>query len=62
MNDKEEYKVNLSGCDDSTIFNMELTADEALLLIRVSKKSKEMSDYGCMPTLDIKIVGGDNER
>lgn len=51
------YKISLIGCDDSTEFNMELTKKQAVLLGVVASKSKETSEYPCMPVMEIKLLG-----
>jgi hypothetical protein len=51
------YKISLIGCDDSTEFNMELTKKQAALLGIVASKSKETSEYRCMPVMEIKLLG-----
>lgn len=53
---KKTYKIDLSGCDDNTIFEIELTQEEYNLLKLVSDKSEQVSTYGCMPTLSIEEV------
>lgn len=50
------YKICLHGCDDCTVFEMELTQKQYDLLQKVSEKSIETSTYGCMPTLGIEKV------
>ena len=50
----KKYKISVDGCDDSSIFTMELTEDEAKLLKRVSDKCNETSTFHCMPTMEIK--------
>jgi hypothetical protein len=51
---KKNYKIGVHGCDDSTIFEMELTDKEAELIDEVCKKCTQMSEYDCMPTMDIE--------
>ena len=53
-----KYKITLEGCDDSTIFEMDLTPDEHAVLERVAKKANETSTYGCMPRMYIEYVEG----
>lgn len=48
------YLILLSGCDDHTEFQMDLTPDEVALLERVATASITASEYGCMPTLYIE--------
>ena len=51
-----KYRISLNGCDDSTIFDMELNNVEADVLKRVAKKSKETSEYGCMPIMEVELL------
>jgi len=50
------YRIALHGCDDSTIFEMELTDEEFALAERIAAKSEETSSYGCMPTMVIELI------
>ena len=52
--EKKKYRIGVHGCDDSTIFEMELTDREAELIGTVCKKCTQTSEYGCMPTMDIE--------
>ncbi|MBQ0090315.1 MAG: hypothetical protein KBT27_13395 [Prevotellaceae bacterium] len=49
-----KYTIKLEGCDDDTIFDMELTPEEYELVERISVKSLEVSEYCCMPRLYVK--------
>ena len=51
-----QYKISLNGCDDSTVFPMELTIDEFTLLKRVELMSLEASTYGCMPKFRVELI------
>jgi hypothetical protein len=51
------YKIALIGCDDLTEFEMKLTETQAVLLGVVASKSKETSEYTCMPIMEIKLLG-----
>lgn len=53
-NNKSLYEITLNGCDDDTLFVMELTEPEYQFLLRVSEKSNETSTYGCMPRLYVE--------
>lgn len=46
-----KIKVVLSGCDDSTYIEMEVTAVEFALINRIADLSDEASEYGCQPTM-----------
>lgn len=50
-NKKQEHEVWLNGCDDDTIFTMEMTNSEYEFLKRVSELANETSGYYCMPRL-----------
>jgi len=52
----KEYRICLEGCDEYTVFTMTLSEQEYALLQRVSELSVKMSEYPCMPTLNIKEV------
>lgn len=51
---KSLITIKLNGCDDTTIFTMDVDEKELLLLQRVSKLSEETSAYNCMPTMKIE--------
>jgi len=53
---KEKCFINISGCDDRTLVDIELTKDEIRLLESIAEKSKQISTYSCMPTL--KVIKG----
>ena len=48
-----KYKISIDGCDDSTIFDIELTPMQAKLIEKISKLSYDTSTYGCQPTLEL---------
>ena len=54
MEYKKTYVITLEGCDDETVFKMELTEGEAILLEKVAAKANETSTYGCMPRMYIE--------
>lgn len=54
-----KIRIKLVGCDDTTIFEMELTEKEYELLQRVANLSEETSTYGCMPIMEVHIVKED---
>jgi len=49
------YLIWLSGCDDETEFEMELTDEQYQLITILCDKSKTVSTYHCMPTMSIKL-------
>lgn len=55
-NKKQEHEVWLNGCDDDTIFTMEMTNNEYEFLKRVSELANETSTYRCMPRLYLDEV------
>ena len=50
---KSTHHIELSGCDDSTGFDMELSESELDLLIKVAEKANQTSTYECMPVIYI---------
>lgn len=50
----KSVQIGVHGCDDSTIFDMEVTALELDFLTRLAAKSVETSSYGCMPVIEIR--------
>jgi hypothetical protein len=50
---RRPWIITLSGCDDSTTFEMELTDDKASAFRKAAEMSKAASTYGCMPTMEI---------
>ena len=48
------YEITLKGCDDETIFTIELTDQEKNLIDRISELSILTSSYGCMPKMYVK--------
>lgn len=52
--DKKTCIITLKGCDDETVFKMDLTEGEAILLEKVAAKANETSTYGCMPRMYVE--------
>ena len=52
---KKTYIITLEGCDDETVFEMDLTEEEETLLEFVAAKVNERSTYGCMPRMYVKV-------
>lgn len=48
------FVVSVNGCDDSTIFDMEMTEQEFEFLKKVQNLTIEKSTYGCMPILIVE--------
>lgn len=53
---KKLYQITLNGCDDDTVFEMDLTEEEYALLKRVSDKANETSTYQCEPRMYINVA------
>jgi len=53
---KKNYKVSIHGCDDSTIFEIEMTKAEYVFLKKIADRSQEVSTYGCMPIIYIEGI------
>ena len=51
---KKKYSICLNGCDDDTVFEMELTENEYQLLSKVSEMANKTSTYGCMPRMYVE--------
>ena len=54
MEYQKTFVITLEGCDDETVFKMDLTESEAILLEKVAAKANETSTYGCMPRMYIE--------
>jgi hypothetical protein len=52
-----EYTIRLSGCDDTTEFGVELNDNDAALLKRIARMSRDLSDSNCQPRMTV----GDDE-
>ena len=48
------YRISVHGCDDSSIFNIKLTEEEARVVKLVADKCTETSTYPCMPRMEIE--------
>lgn len=49
-----DVRVSIIGCDDSTVFDLDVNSDELEFLKRICAKSKEVSTYGCQPIIEIE--------
>jgi hypothetical protein len=47
------YEIRLAGCDDTTVFVMDLTDDEAALAERVAARARQSSEWDCQPRMTI---------
>lgn len=52
-----KIRVNICGCDDSTIFDLEVNESELLFMKKLSDISEETSKYGCQPIIEIEEEG-----
>ncbi len=59
---RRKYRIDIHGCDDSTCFDFDLTYEEYQTLLEICEKSKEVSTYGCMPTIDVKLNENDVDQ
>jgi hypothetical protein len=48
-----KYRIKVSGCDDSTYINRDLTEQEYAFLVSIAADITEASTYGCMPTMTL---------
>lgn len=54
--ESKKYRVEVYGCDDSTSVEEELTDREYDFLKRIADNITNASEYGCMPTMNIRKV------
>ena len=54
--DKKTYEISVQGCDDASVFKMELTKAEYEVIKRVCGECTATSTYNCMPTMDISEI------
>lgn len=47
------YRITVSGCDDVTSVDRDLTDAEAELVRHLAKEITDASEYTCMPTMSI---------
>jgi len=52
----KKYRIEIIGCDDTTIIEADLDEDGANTIAWLSKKSIEKSWYECMPTVVITEI------
>ena len=50
------YEISLMGCDDTTTFDINLTADQAALVRKIAAMSLAESEYGCMPIMSVAVA------
>lgn len=49
----EKYTIEVYGCDDCSLIEMELTESEVAVINRVAKEITKASKYQCQPTMEI---------
>jgi hypothetical protein len=52
---KRPYTIALNGCDDRTVFDVELNKVEFALFKKLSFLSEQHSKCHCQPTLSLKV-------
>lgn len=52
----KKVKVNIIGCDDTTIFNLSVNESEFKFLEKISKISINTSQYDCQPVIEFEEV------
>lgn len=50
------YQIRVSGCDDSTRIEKELTEEQFKFLSEVADAITNASTYDCMPTMSVELV------
>jgi len=50
---KKIYRVELVGCHDATVLNVELNEKEYEFLVKISRLVEKEAKFSCMPTLNI---------
>lgn len=53
---RDKYKISIDGCDDSTIFEIELSRAEFHAIERLAQLAEATSEYGCEPTIEIERI------
>lgn len=48
------YVIVIEGCDDSTAFDIDLTADEARVAERIAEMSRRTSQFDCQPKMTVR--------
>lgn len=56
----KSVRITLSGCDDATIFTMDVTDEQLLFLMEVGRRSDLASEYNCQPELWIEVLDADS--
>ena len=58
----KEIYVQIKGCDDSTEFNLKCTEDQLKFLVEFAKMTKQVSEYSCMPVINLYDLDGDSDE
>lgn len=48
-----KYKITVSGCDDHTTIEIELSEEQFNFLSMIAKEITDASKYECMPRMEI---------
>lgn len=51
--------LRIIGCDDSTEFDIECNAEQYKFLQSICEKSKDVSEYRCMPVMEASACGAE---
>lgn len=51
-----KYQISIDGCDDSTVFEIELDDKEIAVAERLASICNKTSEFSCMPTMEIKRI------
>lgn len=60
MAEFKKCRIILHGCDDYTSFEVDLTDEQLEVVEFIAKKSKEVSEFSCMPTMTVEELGSVN--
>jgi len=47
-------KISVNGCDDTTVFEMDVSIVQYVFLLDVAKLSQQHSEYSCQPRIEIE--------
>lgn len=51
---KHSYLVHITGCDDVTELAIDLDPDELATVQRLAAASRDASEYGCQPKIEVQ--------
>lgn len=54
-----KMRIILSGCDDSTVVEMDVTPKELEFLEDLQREVNDTSSYACMPKLELEEIESD---